>query len=478
MKILITYLIISLTLSLSSLSQINEFKILPGDGAAGDYFGWSASLKGNYSIVGTPFNNDSAGAAYIFRLDGSSWIEEQKLVASDGLSGDWFGYYVALSNNYAVIGAPNNDSTGAVYLFKREGSDWIEQQKLSVTGFGPFFTNYLASISGDYIIIGTPFSDSSRGSAHIFWRDGNNWIKLQKLSPSDSITTTYFGSSVSIFKDRAIVGAAFGNFWTGSAYIFKREGTTWIEEQKITASDGVGLNYFGIAVSMFGEYVIVGAMGAQSAYIFKKENTSWSEEQKLIASDGSSGRDYFGASVSIWEDYVVIGAPGDDSSSGSAYIFNYSGSNWVERTKLTAPDRIKNDIFGVSASISGNNIIIGVAGDDDNGENSGSAYIYNGFVVGIENEQTEIPISFKLEQNFPNPFNPSTIIKFSLPSSSYATLKIYNAIGEEVASLLDKDLTTGIYEIEWSAAGLPSGIYFYRLQAGDFLETKKMILMK
>ncbi len=89
-----------------------------------------------------------------------------------------------------------------------------------------------------------------------------------------------------------------------------------------------------------------------------------------------------------------------------------------------------------------------------------------------------IPNQITLSQNYPNPFNPGTTIKFSLPFSGYATLKIYNTLGEEVAVLINKELTTGTYEAEWNASGLPSGIYFYQLKTEGFIETKKMIFLK
>ncbi len=98
-------------------------------------------------------------------------------------------------------------------------------------------------------------------------------------------------------------------------------------------------------------------------------------------------------------------------------------------------------------------------------------------IVDVEEEFT-LPEEIALTQNYPNPFNPSTTIKFSFPSSGYATLKIYNAIGEEVTVLLDKELNIGTYELEWNAAGLPSGMYFYQLKTEGFVETKKMILLK
>jgi photosystem II stability/assembly factor-like uncharacterized protein len=102
----------------------------------------------------------------------------------------------------------------------------------------------------------------------------------------------------------------------------------------------------------------------------------------------------------------------------------------------------------------------------------------NGGVTFVKEHNDEIPTNYSLSQNYPNPFNPSTTIRFAVPSPSFTTLKIYNSLGEEVAVLINKELTTGSYEIEWNAGGLPSGVYFYRIQAGYFVETKKMVLMR
>ena len=463
-------------------SQVAEFKILPSDGSAKDNFGMSVFISGDYAMVGSPVNNDSVGAVYVFRRDGTVWIETQKLIASDGAKGDMFGGIIgsiSISGDYTIIGAPNaNFSKGTAYIFKREGTNWIEKQKLHPADLNDSsWFGASVSITDSFTVIGATQNLYS-GSAYVFRNEGNNWIEQHKLISSDSVGGSQFGASVSIYKDNIIIGAPGENFIRGSAYIFKREANAWIEEQKITASDGAPLNYFGFAVSMFGDYAVIGAIGARRAYLFKKENTYWIEKQKLIASDGSYGKDYFGASVSIWQDYAVIGVPGDDSSSGSAYIFNYDGISWIERSKLIATDRIKNDIFGVSVSIAENDLIVGVAGDDDNGENSGSAYIYNGFVVGVDNSENEIPFSFQLNQNYPNPFNPRTKISWQLPVGSWQTLKIYDVLGNEIETLVNEEKPVGTYEITWYAENLSSGIYFYRLQAGDFIETKKMILMK
>ena len=111
-----------------------------------------------------------------------------------------------------------------------------------------------------------------------------------------------------------------------------------------------------------------------------------------------------------------------------------------------------------------------------------SFYVYGSktyypFLVDVKDE-VKIPTEITLSQNYPNPFNPSTTIKFSVKGSGHTTLKIYNLIGEQVAELINADLSTGSYKVDWNAAAVPSGVYFYRLKNGGFIETKKMILIK
>ena len=98
--------------------------------------------------------------------------------------------------------------------------------------------------------------------------------------------------------------------------------------------------------------------------------------------------------------------------------------------------------------------------------------------TSVRTMDSSIPGSYALQQNYPNPFNPSTTIEFSLRRSSYVTLNVYNTLGEEVATLASEVLSVGSYSVEWDASGVSSGIYFYRLQAGEFVETKKLVLVK
>ncbi|MHC4338416.1 MAG: FG-GAP repeat protein, partial [Planctomycetota bacterium] len=380
-------------------------KLLASDGYADDQFGESVSISGAYAVVGAPYDDDKlpeSGSAYIFYSDGTSWSEQAKLTASDGTLGDWFGGSVSVSGDYAIVGAPQDDDNGAdsgsAYIFKRDGTSWSEQAKLTASdGAAGDYFGYSVSISGDYAIVGAGYDDDSggnSGSAYIFTPnevDPNNWDQVAKLLASDGTNGDYFGCSVSISGAYAIVGAGYDDDngdSSGSAYIFtpnEVDPNNWDQVAKLVAADGAALDEFGLSVSISGDYAVVGAhydddKGAQSgsAYIFYYNGTSWSQQDKLLAADGNDA-DLFGWSVSISGDYAIVGALADDDSgitSGSAYIFKRSGTSWSEQAKLTAADGAAGDRFGYSVAISGGYAIVGACYDDDNGSNSGSAYIY------------------------------------------------------------------------------------------------------
>jgi hypothetical protein len=110
----------------------------------------------------------------------------------------------------------------------------------------------------------------------------------------------------------------------------------------------------------------------------------------------------------------------------------------------------------------------------------------NFYYVGIQPVSNEVPTLFKLNQNYPNPFNPETEIGFHIPKSSFVNIIIYDALGKEIETLLNENLAPGIYNVKWNASNYPSGVYFYKITAGDastilstgFTETKKMVLIK
>jgi predicted amidohydrolase len=320
----------------------------------------------------------------------------QELFASDGATGDQFGYSVSIDGDYALIGAveddDNGDYSGSAYIFKRDGTVWTEQSKLLPSdGERRGFFGESVSIDGQYALIGAWGDDDNgyvSGSAYIFKSDGTVWTEQSKLLPSDGKENQTFGYSVSIDGDYALIGAVGDDengWYSGSAYIFKRDGTVWTEQSKLLASDGENYESFGCSVSIDGQYALIGAWGdddngdrSGSAYIFKRDGNIWTEQVKLLPSDVEA-YGYFGFSVSIDGDYAIIGRYGDKDNgknAGSIYVFKHDGATWSRHVKLLAPDGIKEDCFGWFVSIDGDNAIIGAIGTDGNEPGSGSAYVY------------------------------------------------------------------------------------------------------
>ena len=365
---------------------------MPSDNSPGDNFGATVSISDDYAIVGANDDDDNGkdtGSAYIFKRDGNTWIEQMKLLASDGTNNDYFGWAVSISGDYAIVGGLNLDSA---YIFKRDGETWIEQSKLLASDGADYDQfGWAVSIFGDYAIVGAHGNDdngSRSGSAYIFKREGESYVEQTKLLPSDGAEGDCFGFSVSISGQYAIVGAPrdYQSDSNGYSYIFKKEGDIWLEQAKLLPSDGTEWDCFGESVSISRDYAIVGARGdddkgegSGSAYIFKRDGENWIEQVKLLDS-GSIDRVYcyFGASVSILGDYAIVGAwqndgDGNVKNSGAAYIFKREGNTWTEKKKLLASDGSNGDNFGYSVFISGDHAIVGARNDYDSG---GSAYIY------------------------------------------------------------------------------------------------------
>ncbi len=320
----------------------------------------------------------------------AGFFEFQNLLASDGASGDAFGYSVALCGDYGIVGAIGDAPGGAAYVFNWTGTTWTQQAKLTASdaAVGDYF-GHSVGISGDTAIVGASGDESRTGAAYVFTGSGGSWTQQAKLTASDAAADDEFGYSVGISGDYAIVGGR-GNddagSASGSAYVFNRSDTAWSQQAKLIASDAALADYFGHSVGISGDYAIVGAYAdddagslSGSAYVFDRSDTAWSQQAKLTASDAAAG-DFFGRSVGISGDYAIVGAERNDDagdSSGSAYVFNRSGTAWSQQGKLTAADAAAGDYFGQSVGISGDYAIVGAYGNDDAGSGSGSAYVFN-----------------------------------------------------------------------------------------------------
>lgn len=400
-------LLAGLLSALPGAAQIPEYKIQSDKPHQDDQFGNAVAISGDYAIIGARRDDQAgkgAGAAYIFKREGSHWRLQAKLLARDAAAIDYFGAAVDLDGDFALVGAPLDDDgsedAGAAYVFRREDENWLQQAKLTAgdPGRKDKFGAAVA-IHSDYLIIGTPLDDNqaggNAGAAYVFKREGELWnLQAKLIATGPDTKDDEFGISVDINAEYAVIGAyrdylegGGGNLAnSGSAYIFKRRDTNWSQETKLLASDAPA-SHFGYSVCISSGFALIGAYGGDwggSAYVFQRMDTIWTQQAKLKALDEAAG-DNFGISVALNEDQALIGAHQDSDDgyfSGSAYLFKRTLTGWVQTAKLTASDAAAEDQFGLGVALAGDYALIGAPGDDDRGEASGSAYVYGPIGLG------------------------------------------------------------------------------------------------
>jgi esterase/lipase superfamily enzyme len=395
-------LVVGLSLPALAGRFVELHKLTASDAAAGDWFGISVAISGSTAIVGAVYDDDAgswSGSAYLYNFSDPCNITEIKITASDAAADDRFGRSVAISGNTAIVGARLDDdacpgdpgcNSGSAYLYYLSDPCNITEIKITASdaAAGDQF-GWSVAISGTTALVGASLNDDASensGSAYLYdFSDPCNITEI-KLTASDAALGDQFGYSVAISGTTAIVGAykdddAGGD--SGSAYLYDFSDPNNIIETKLTASDAATGDFFGNSVAISGSTALVGAYrdddaggDSGSAYLF--DVATGSQIAKLTASDAATG-DFFGASVAISGSTALVGATGNDdvgSSSGSAYLYEFTDPNNIIETKLTASDAEAWDEFGDSVAFSGATAIVGARLDDDAGTSSGSAYLF------------------------------------------------------------------------------------------------------
>lgn len=231
-------------------------------------------------------NGQNAGSAFVFQREGTDWSRQAKLAADDGDSDDLFGEAVALDGGTALVGAssdedPNGEDGGSAYVFEQDGGEWTQQAKLTAADGeeGETFGISVA-LSGDTAISAASRDEPVGGSAYVFERDGGDWTQQTKLTADDGESGDFFGISVAIDGATTLIGAAFDDdpaqAGEGAAYVFKRDGSNWTQQAKLAASDGDENDWFGFSVALDADTALVSANkdddpngeNAGSAYVF------------------------------------------------------------------------------------------------------------------------------------------------------------------------------------------------------------------
>ena len=403
-----------------------------------DFFGSSVAISGDTVVVGAPGESSSAtgvdgdgidnsavqsGAAYVFVRNGTSWSQQAYLKADNTDSDDRFGYSVGVSGSTAVVGALGEDSgasgvngdsgddsasfSGAAYVFQRNGVTWSQEAylKASNTDASDAFGHCVA-VSGDTIVSGAykeasnasgvdgdqdDNSATDAGAAYVFERSESTWSQVAYLKASNTGAADTFGWSVAVSNNRVVIGA----------------------DREDSSASGVN-----------GDQIDNSAPGAGAAYVFMRRKTGWVQEAYLKASNTDED-DYFGQAVAISGDTVVVGASGEDSTAlgvngnqgddeatlaGAAYVFEQDGSTWSQQAYLKASNTDPLDGFGRAVAVLDDTVLItslegssaiGVNGDqsDNSAPEAGAVYAFDldadlpgvGFCFGDRGSGTPCP---------------------------------------------------------------------------------------
>jgi hypothetical protein len=337
-------------------------------------FSTSVALFGKTALIGHPHNSsqgERSGAAYVFVRSGTTWNQQARLVASDGVEGTNLGWTVALGENIAAI---SNSWMGvgfppsAVYVFERTGSCWVQKAKLSSPDQekNDYFGGSLA-IDETTLLVG------SAGAAYVFERERGSWVQKQKLTTALAQPDALFGSSVAIEGDAILVGASgtFTSSLPGAVYVFHRDASGWSEQTKLLPPESLSRDHFGTSVALRNNTALVGAPGVfggieGAAYLFSRDDEIWTYQTKLACPDSTQGFD-FGHGVAIDGDLAVIasldryGAGHAHQNDAVAYVFQREAGTWNLDRKIPEKPNEEEDL-GKSVALSHKTLLLGAPG--------------------------------------------------------------------------------------------------------------------
>ena len=367
----------------------NRVSTVTGIPADGSDFGAALALESDRLVIGAPYGNGpvSQGVALVYEFTGGSWVYRQALLKPTIDKPDLFGRALDIEGDSIVVGARFYDSghpgSGAVHVFSRDAvsGNWGHEQKLVASNAisGEDF-GISVDIQGDTLLVGAfnglnPIPNFISGVGYIFQRTGSVWNQQQIISSADAELNDEFGRAVALDGDRVAIGATADDDnslpGSGSVYLFQMRTNP---AHKLIAFDKTVDAQFGYALAVSGDTLVVGAPyhdhsvplndNKGAAYVYRRSGDSWTLEQQLLAQNAAND-DHFGWSVDISGNRIVVGAPHRDgvfADSGTAYTFTRIGPFWIQQQQLTGQSPAADDAFGESVAINGNRIAVGVPG--------------------------------------------------------------------------------------------------------------------
>jgi len=377
-------------------------RITPNGIQEGDFFGYAITATSKFTAASAPFDAEKGtrtGAVYIFKRNGLVFETTSQIIYPESATReDHFGWSLAIDGDVLVIGAPKNDKNGEdagmAYIYRHSGANQWELVKeleaFNATAGQEFGT--AVALDNGILIVGSKFDTENyydqgditnaggiaQGSVYLF-DEANNWNFSQKLVPTDENGHLWdaFGQALGIEGNTIAVGASGTDNTTykapGSVYVFTKSGDIWEQQARIEASDGQTEDFFGSDLSLEESTIAIASPGSHNslipnqsqphgaAYVFEQSGNQWSEVSKLLPADVVPNDNFGSGGIGFHKDYLVVGAPFSEEvtkSNGSAYFFKRE-AGWPESHKIIAPDPLNEDVFGGSLAVTEDLIFVG-----------------------------------------------------------------------------------------------------------------------
>ncbi len=392
------------------------------NGLYGDVINCLAS-SGTNIFAGTDVNG-----VYLSTNNGENWAK-----VNFGLSDSTINAFAVVGERI-FIGTGGGGDSGGVFFSTNSGTSW------SLLNNGLPNNVYITSlaVSGTNIFAGTLM-----GGVYLSTNNGKNWSQVNNGLPTNSWILSLVANDTMIFAGTQV-----------GVFLSTNNGTNWTQ-----VNNGLTNSYVN-SLALSGKNIFAGTSG-DGVYLSQNNGISW-----LQVNNGLPNNSWI-FSFAVSGTNIFIGTYDATTNNHKVYLSTNNGAMWSQ-----VNNGLPTNINVNSLDIIGPNIFVGTAG------NGVWRCPLSEIITAIEDKQNNFPISFSLQQNYPNPFNPTTTINYSVPKTSFVTLKVYDVLGKEITTLVNHETRSGNYSVEFNASKFISGVYYYRMQAGSFVETKKLIVLK
>jgi len=394
-------------------------------------FGMACDGFGDYMIMSGEPRSFLGYRAFteIYKFSQGEWVIE---AGFNGSENSWFGADVAIGNNWALIGAPeNNGGTGSAYVYNRRGGDWSLNTVLrDPDGIDRYQFGARVGLSEEWMAVAsiqeTVEGVSYAGTVMMYRLVNGEWQQVQKIQGSQIQSSGNFGSGgISIYGNEMVIGSPKEDNKQGAAYIFQFDGEHWVEVDRIVSSQRVNGEEFGYSVHLNNDQMIIGEwydahISGGSAHIYSKVNDGW-EEQQILSKVNGQWSDRFGQSVGIYDNYVAVGCyESPEQGRGSVYIYTLVDGNWELLLRYLPEVRNTSQDFGHSLALTHKHLIIGAPNDNSTGAYYGAGYVWNysaGEAVPIIEVDRDFDFSYCLT-------NPGTTLPLTIQNEGISDLVI------------------------------------------------------